>query len=123
MSHTPTIGRCPRCNRMITSDCGRFKRHSLTPRGNQICPMSDQHTPITGDTPTDYLSRAYLVADLADQVQDRDTAIVWDVLTAMPAAEVQRLLMISLAAIPTDKPLDEIFGWVCALPAAKEVSA
>jgi hypothetical protein len=120
MSSQKGIAKCPRCDRMIATDGSRYKQHSLVEGGE--CPMTEQHTPITGFTNQDFLSRGYVVADLAQQVQDRDTRIVWDVLTALPAAEVQRLLMIALAAVPTDKPLTEIFGWVCDLPSAKETA-
>lgn len=113
------ISRCPRCDRAIATDCGRYKLHSLEAGSGDTCPLSGQHIPITGHTNTDYLSRAYLVADLADQVQDRDTSVVWTILTALPAAELQRLLMIALAAVPTDKTIDELFGWVAALPKAR----
>lgn len=120
MSHSQKgIARCPRCDRTITTDGGRYKHHSLVEHSGETCPMTDQHTPITGTAPTDYLSRAYLVADLAEQVQDRDPAVVWDVLTATPAAELQRLLVIALAAVPIGQPVSETWGWVCDLPAAK----
>lgn len=113
------IARCPRCDRTIATDCGRYKQHSLVPAGGVPCPFSGQHIPITGHTPTDYLSRGYLVADLAEQVQDMDCAVVWELLTATPADELQRLLMLALAAVPTDKPLAELYAWVVDLPASK----
>lgn len=116
------IARCPRCDRTVATDGGRYKNHSIE-EGQGACPFSDQHTPITGHTATNYLSRGYLVADLAEQVQDRDINIVWEILTATPADELQRLLMLALAAVPTDKPLAEIYSWVTELPAAKGVSA
>lgn len=119
MSSQKGISVCPRCARTITTDSGRYKHHSLTEGSGDTCPLSGQHIPITGHTNTDYLSRAYLVADLADQVQDRDCSVVWTILTALPADEVQRLLVIALAAVPTDKTIDELFGWVAALPKAR----
>lgn len=122
MSSQKGISRCPRCDRTIATDASRFKPHSVVEGEFGECPMSGQHTPIAGHTPTDYLSRGYLVADLAQQVQDQDTRVVWDVLTALPAAEVQRLLMIALAAVPTDQPIAEMFAWVAKLPVAKETA-
>jgi hypothetical protein len=92
----------------------------VTPRGSEQCRLSRQHAPITGESPNAYVSRAYLVTDLACQVQDDDPSIVWDYLTALPADEVQRLLQIALAAVPVDKSLEEVFGWVRDLPVARE---
>lgn len=125
MTHSQKgIARCPRCDRTITTEGARYKTHSaIAGKPGTTCRMTDQRVPITGDSGADYLSRAYHVADLADQVQDRDPSVVWDYLTATPAGELQRLLIIALAAFPVDKPIDEIFGWVTQLPAAKEATA
>lgn len=115
----PGIARCPRCDRTLSTYNGRFGRHR---HGDEYCRMTDQHVPITGETPTDYLSRAHLVTDLAAQVQDADPSIAWDYLTALPAAELQRLTMIALAGIPVDQTVSDIFGWVCELPIARETA-
>ena len=56
------------------------------------------------------------------QVQDSDPQIVWDYLTALPADELQRLLMFALAGVPVDRHIDDIFGWVLELPAARLAS-
>jgi hypothetical protein len=123
VSHQRGIARCPHCDRTVTTDCGRFNRHSLTPHSEVLCPLSDQKTPIAGDTPTDYVSRAYLIADLADQVQDRDPQIVWAYLSALPVDEVRRLLQLALAAIPIEgRKVQDIWAWVDALPAARVAS-
>jgi hypothetical protein len=120
MSRTlPGIARCPLCDRTMSTYDGRFCRHR---HGEDYCRMSNQHVAITGVTPTDYLSRAHLVADLAFQVQDSDPAIVWDYLTALPGAELQRLTMIALAGIPVDKTVPQIFSWVSELPIARETA-
>lgn len=66
-----------------------------------------------------YETRARIVADLAAQVQDMDPALVWEYLTAMPAVEVQRLLVVALAAVPVDRTLSGMFAWVNDLPDAK----
>ncbi|MGV0793055.1 DUF7368 family protein [Mycolicibacterium sp. XJ1819] len=122
------IARCPYCDRTIATDHSRYKRHSTSPGTKNTCPLSGQHTPVTGHSPSAYLSRAYLVSDLAEQVQDRDPALVWEYLTALPAAELQRLLVVALAGLRIDVSIDELFGWVTELPAAtvthlKEVHA
>ena len=65
------------------------------------------------------LREAQVIADLANQVQDEDPAIVWEVLTSMPADELQRLLVFALAAIPTDQTVDQMFAWVRQLPVAR----
>lgn len=123
MSVKSGIARCPRCNRTVATQSHRFTDHGTEKGSSEQCPMSRQHTPIVGDRPADYLARAYLVADLAEQIQDFDPVIVWDYLTAMSAGELQRLLVIALAGIRVDQRIDELFGWVCDLPAAKAVGA
>lgn len=110
---------CPRCDRSVSSHCGRYSLHSITPDGDDHCPMSKQLIPLTGTRPLDYYRRATLVADLAAQVQDSDPAIVWDYLTATPATEIQRLMVIALAAINIDQPIDKLYGWVYDLPVAR----
>lgn len=94
--------------------------HDIAPGlREEHCPMSKQTVPITGTAPIDYYRRASLVCDLATQVQDGDPAIVWDYLTALSAEEVQRLLVIALAGINIDVPIDRVYGWVYELPAAR----
>lgn len=111
---------CPRCGRAISVSGGRFMLHDIAPTAREEhCPMSKQTVPITGVSPIDYYRRASLVADLATQVQDGDPAIVWDYLTALPAEEMQRLLVIALAGIDGDKTINEIWSWVLHLPVAR----
>jgi hypothetical protein len=123
MSRQLGIAPCPRCNRAVGTNGNRFKPHATVRLGDEICRMSDQHVFVSGHSSRDYIARAHVIADLADQVQDRDPALVWDYLTALPTEEVQRLLVIALAAVPVDKPVHDVWAWVCDLPAAKAVSA
>jgi hypothetical protein len=120
MSASRGITLCPRCNRAVSTSNARFGRHNAA--DGTVCRLTDQHTPIVGVTPTDYLRRAHLVADLASQVQDADPSVVWDFLTALPAAEVQRLAVIALAGIRLDQTVPEIFAWVTDLPVARETA-
>lgn len=110
---------CPRCGRMISHHGGRWTRHGMTVDGSDWCPMSKQTLPIAGHKPIDYYHRASLVADLASQLQDSDPAVVWDYLTTIPGGELQRLLMIALAGIDVDRPLNDIWSWVLELPVAR----
>ena len=115
--------RCLYCDRQVATDQGRYTQHSaIAGVVGSTCPMTGQHTPITGQRPADYVSRAYLVADLAAQVQDEDPTVVWAYLTGLPADELQRLMQIALAAIDCDRSIDELFGWVNALPVARVAS-
>lgn len=81
--------------------------------------MSWQRVPATGDSARSYERRAELVADLAEQVQDCDPAVVWVYLTGLSAAEVQRLLVVALAAVPVDQTVPEMFAWITDLPIAQ----
>lgn len=114
---------CPRCDRDTYVIAGRYERHPITPHLSDWCPMGNQRETVTGTSPHSYEARADLVADLAEQVQDADPAVVWDYLTALPAVELQRLLMVTLAGLPIDRTLADIFDWVYELPAAKVVAA
>lgn len=116
---------CPYCARQISVDNTRYARHAITPGGSDYCPMVGQRMPITGQTESDWESRAYLVTNLAGQVQDQDPHIVWHYLTALPPVELQRLLMVSLCAIPamTDQSVDDLFAWVKDLPDARSAAA
>lgn len=116
------IALCPRCNRSVRTNDNRYVLHNTGEHGD-LCPMTNMHLPIMGNSPTAYVSRARLVANLAEQVQDADPSVVWDYLTALPANELQRMAMIALAAIPVDQTVEQMFGWVCALPSAKAVTA
>jgi hypothetical protein len=118
----PGIATCPRCNRAVRTDAHRFKLHTDA-AGERTCPLSTQRVPFDGHTATDYVGRAHLVADLAEQVQDADPAVVWEYLTATPAAEIQRLLIIALAAIPVDQRVEDMFAWVTELPVAKRAAS
>lgn len=120
VSHSNGIAKCPHCKRVVRTHIDKYGLHSMTTDGrNDRCPVSGQRTPVTGFTATDYVSRAQLVASLAGQVQDEDPAVVFDYITALPVDELRRMLQIALAAVPVDKSVGEMFGWVCSLPAAK----
>ena len=127
--NTPGISTCPHCARGVKTFGGRYVQHAITPGKKSAaerdsCPLSGQHVAIAGQGANDYIARAHLVADLADQVQDRDPAIVWHYLTSLPAAEVQRLLVLALAAIPVaDRRVEDIWDWVTELPVAKGATA
>lgn len=105
---------------MVTTKSERYADHGITHGSSDICRMSGQRAPIKGLTDKDFGDRAYLVADLAGQLQDLDPVIVWDYLTALPAAELQRMMMVALAAIRVEgQKVDDLFAWVCDLPIAR----
>jgi len=108
------IAVCPFCNRGVAVKENRFGEHG--------CPLSGQRVPVIGHMDRDYEARAWTVLDLAVQVQDEDPADVWTYLTSLPADELQRLMMIALAAVPVDQTLSAVFGWVYELPDAKTAS-
>lgn len=117
------IARCPRCDRTVSTDQRRYTKHSTVRDGDNTCRMSGQRIPISGFTEGDFEARAYLVADLASQLQDLDPALVWEYLTALPADELQRLMMVALAGIHVEGKIRDIFRWVCDLPTAKALPA
>jgi hypothetical protein len=114
------IALCPRCDRPISTTNGRYSLHNDGTHG-EVCPLSTMHAPYQShqQSPTDYVGRAHIVANLAAGVQDEDPTVVWDYLTALPANELQRLMMLALAAIPIDQTVAEMFAWVTELPNAK----
>lgn len=112
---------CPYCGRTIQVVKGQFRPHSTVQgRPGDTCPMTREHVPITGYDDESYARRADLIGHLAWRMKDEDPAQIWTYLTALPAAEMQRLLMIALAAIPTDSPISDLFDWIYRLPVARE---
>ena len=113
--------RCPYCGRDVTVFGGRFTPHNTNGvlRNGTPCPLSSQRVPITGLSDRDHAARAELITQLAFQVQDMDPTLVWDYLTCLDGAEIQRLLMFSLAALDIDKTVHELWDWVTALPVAR----
>lgn len=118
--YSKAIGACPGCGRSISVNAGRYSRHNSGEQGD-ICDFSQMRAPYRADqqTPTDWVGRAHIVANLAADVQDSDPAVVWQWLTALPADELQRLMMIALAAVPVEQTVAEMFAWVTELPAAE----
>lgn len=115
---------CPSCGRDVSrTSGGRFCAHSIDGQKNNPCFMSRQRAPIVGMTDEDHERRAKFVADLAWRGRDEDPRDVWDYLTVFPPDELQRLLVLALAAFPVDQTIEETFAWVCDLPAARAVEA
>lgn len=121
---------CPTCLRHTSIQSnGRWMDHllpgveksstELATYGDRYCPMSSQLVSRGGDDPKAHEHRLKRVLDLAVQLRDGDPAIVWSVLTAMDAVELQRIAMFALAGIDVDRPRDALYGWVLDLPAAK----
>lgn len=117
------LARCLRCRRDIGTVNRRYTLHTTDYRQHGVyCRMSNMPVPVTGLQDQDFEDRVWLVSDLACQLQDQDPKLVWDFLTCLPAAELQRLLMVLLAALPVDKTAKELWGWVMSLPVALEAS-
>lgn len=114
---------CPGCGRRIGVQHGRFNGHHSA--GAVECVMSQMPLPIGGRSDADMEAKAHIVAGLAAQMRDEDPAGVWDYLTAVPAEFVQEVAMLALAGMDTEgKRVQDIWGWVRALPSARfEVSA
>lgn len=110
---------CPYCGRHITAKGGRYTRHGLTYDSDQYCPLSEQPAPTQGFTPDDHRRRAGIVCQLAAQLRDQDPTLIHSYLAVQPRPELERLLTVALAAIPTDKTLLDIFDWVTQLPEAR----
>lgn len=113
------------CDREVSVSENRYGHHTATPGKkveSDLCPMTGQRVPVSGESNADYLARAYLVADLAEQLQDRDPNVVWQYLTAVPAGELQRMMVVALAGIPVEGRVTDIWGWVLDLPVAREAA-
>ncbi|AVJ50257.1 hypothetical protein I5J36_gp40 [Mycobacterium phage Mendokysei] len=114
---------CIMCGRNVLTENNRYGKHSTVEGGKQLCRMTGQRVPVTGTRDEDHVARAHLVVALAGQLADEDPQLTWDYLTALPAVEVQRLLVVALAAIPTDRTIYELFAWVLNLPEARKAVA
>ncbi len=122
MSKYSTVN-CPYCKRSDVRAKGpTFEHHSIQ-RG-MPCPLSYQDVPRTGLSEDDWEARAKQIANLSWQLRDCDPQLTWAYLTAIPADELRRLMMVALAAVPIDDlGAADLFGWVEELPAAQEVPA
>lgn len=116
---TRRLGVCPKCGRDVKTLDYRYIQHSSTGEVGFPCSLSGMREPLVGDSAAAYLSRAVLVGDLACRLKDEDPSQTWDYLTSLSGSELQKMTMIALAAVPVDKPISEIYGWVCALPVAE----
>lgn len=116
-----TTRKCPYCGRLVDFLGSKFRLHNVTPDAyrSETCPLSNQRGPITGLSFEAHEERAKLLADLAAQVQDADPSVVWQYLTCLDGAELQRLLMFALAALPIDQTVTDMWGWCAQLPVAR----
>lgn len=100
---------CPGCGQTVTVAYGRYSFHraglSVRP-----CFMTGMPLPVKGIHEEAMEERARIVACLASQIQEGESAHVWWYLTAVPAQFVQELLQVALAAIPVEgKQAEEIW--------------
>lgn len=110
---------CPCCGKTIGLRNHHYNTHHVT-SGTHYCPLSGQPATSCGEQPEDYRTRAATVCYLAAQLRDRDPALTYSWLCATERDELIRLMIVALAAVPVDKPASQIFGWVTALPAARQ---
>lgn len=114
---------CPKCGRTVRVDFGTYIAHSLQAGSKQTCPLSNQYAPVNTWSDEDFEKRAYIITSLSRQIQDSDTAHVWQYLCCLEDIELRRLMMVGLAAIDVeDKTVHQIFDWVCKLPTAAVAS-
>lgn len=116
---------CLYCGNQVRTDSGCYPRHSLLPKQrDNMCPLSYQRVARSGLTDRDWEHRAKQVTNLAWQLRECDPVLTWTYLTSLPADELQRLMVVALAAIPyEDLGVHDLFGWVEELPAAQVVPA
>ncbi|QFG11111.1 hypothetical protein PBI_QUEENHAZEL_39 [Mycobacterium phage QueenHazel] len=107
---------CPMCGRVVSTDSNRYAVHSTSDGRGDLCRMSRRAVAPSGLAPNDHVRRARMVMTMAWMLRDEDPAELWDWLTAIGADELQRLLVIALAAIDVEKSATELWEWVCALP-------
>lgn len=110
---------CPSCGRAITARSNRYTLHGTEPDSSDYCPLSEQPIPADGVGEDANRRRAGIVCQLAAQLRDQDPALVHHYIGVQSRDELERLLVVALAAIPTDRTLLEVFDWVTELPAAR----
>ena len=90
---------CPGCGLGVTAPHGWYSFHRA---GSSVrpCFMTGMPVPVKGYGELAMEVRARIVACLALQVQDGESAEVWQYLTAIPALFVQELLQVALAGLP-----------------------
>lgn len=110
---------CPSCGRSVAARTGRYSVHGHQPGSDDYCPLSQQPVPARGLSHDAHRRRAGIVCQLAAQLRDEDPALVHHYIGVQSRDELERLLVVALAAIPTDRTLLEVFEWVTELPAAR----
>lgn len=113
---------CLYCNRMVATHGNRWGKHSVTPGAFDRCPLSFRPIPYPGDSHREFRGRALLVGELAAQLRDEDPWMLQVYLTSLPAEELQRLLVVALAAVDVDKPISELFDWVTDLTSESDAA-
>ena len=100
---------CPGCGQTVTAAYGWYSFHRA---GSSVrpCFMAGMPLPVKGIHEEAMEERARIVACLASQVQEGESAHVWWYLTAVPAQFVQELLQVALAALNVEgKEAEEIW--------------
>lgn len=110
---------CPGCGRMRDTNNGHFVRHADVSIMRE-CPWSQK--PIPRNRSHELARAARTVLNLADQIRDDDPALVWRYLQNLEPAKLRELAMVAIAAVDPGQAIDEAFGWVMELPAARRAS-
>lgn len=107
---------CPMCDRSVRAEFGRYAAHFTA---GVRCAMAGLPLTPVGDGAEAMEARAQLAADLAWRLREEDPARVWDALTALSPAELQRVAVVALAMVDVDRSVPDSLAWVCDLPAAR----
>lgn len=107
---------CPECGRVLDTHNGRYITHSMWALGPE-CPLSRTVVSAAVWAEAPHVARAQTVLHLASLLRDEDPAWVWAHVERTEPAELRRMLMTALAAIPVDqRTRDQLFEWVKELP-------
>lgn len=111
---------CPGCGRMISTNSGKFRRHS-DDKTFRECGWSGKSTPLS-ERAAEMVVAGRTVLNLAEAVRDEDPGWVWKYLTDLAHRDLpklQTLAFVALAAVPPGQTLEQAFAWVLELPAAR----
>lgn len=110
---------CPGCGRMRDTSHGKFVRHADASMLRE-CSWSQQ--PIPSSRAHQMARAARTVLNLADQLRVDDPDLVLRYLQRLTPDKLQEFAMVALAAVNPDQTVDDAFGWVMELPAARLAS-
>ncbi len=117
--HLALVGRSEVSSSAIVGVCDRTvhrMRHREPPEDYRP-PLPDPE--VSEERAAELEATAELALHLAFLIRDEDPNLLWEFLSRLDRRRLQELAVITLAAVPVDAALSDLYSWVADLPAAQ----